>query len=89
MGLVLLITADLQSRLLSGLVFVVQDPEAGEPDVGLGKLTPVGELLKYNYPPVCRSPIWRVWDLIISGVHPLQSCCGWFFMSLDIEYLFW
>ena len=31
-------------------------PRAGEPDVGLRTLTPVGETLQYNYSSVCGSP---------------------------------
>lgn len=50
--------------MLWGLIFLVQDPWAGEPDVGLRTLTPVGEPLQYNYCPVCGSPNCGVQDLI-------------------------
>ena len=55
------------------------DPQVGEPDMGLRTLTPVGELLQYNYSPVCGSPTWRVWDLIILQVCPsyLSHCSSW------------
>ena len=36
---------DLQSQMFWGLVFLVQDPRAGEPDVGLGSLAPWGKPL--------------------------------------------
>ena len=36
-----------------------------EPDLELRTFTSVGELLWYNYFPVCSSPTWWVWDLIL------------------------
>ena len=59
------IPAGLESQELWGLLLLRPDPQAGEPDVGLRILTPVGEPLPYNYFPVCWSPTWRVWNLII------------------------
>ena len=58
------------------------DPQVGEPDMGLRTLTPMGGLLQYNYSPVCGSPTWRVWDLIILQVCPsylshCSSLCVW------------
>ena len=50
---------DLQSQMFWGLVFLVQDSWAGEPDMGLRPLTPLGEPLQCNYPPVCGSPTWE------------------------------
>ena len=35
----------LESHMLWGLLLLMPDPEAGEPDVGLRALTAVGELL--------------------------------------------
>ena len=55
----------LQSRLLWGLFLPVPDSWAGERGMGLRALTPMGELLQYNYSPVCGSPTWVGWDLII------------------------
>ena len=55
----------LQSQMLWGLLLSLPDPQAGEPDVGLRTLTPVREPLWYNCFPVCGSPTWRVWNLII------------------------
>ena len=48
--------ADLQSQMLWGLVFLVLDSWAAEPDVGPRTLTPVGEPLQYNDSPVCGLP---------------------------------
>ena len=42
------------------------DPQAGKSDMGLRTFTPVGELLWYNYFPVCGSTTQHVWDLILS-----------------------
>ena len=39
---------DLQSQMLSGLLFPMPDPQAVEPDPGLSSFTPVGEPLHYN-----------------------------------------
>ena len=40
LGLLKLSPAGLQSQMLWGLIFPVQDPQAGEPDMGLRTLTP-------------------------------------------------
>ena len=73
-GLVLLITADLQSRLLSGLVFVVQDPEAGEPDVGLRTLL---------WENLCRTVILQFvghsWGLVVMGFDYIKSALPYIF----------
>ena len=42
------------------------DPETGKPDAGFRTFTTVGELLWYYCSPVCGSPSWWVWDLILS-----------------------
>lgn len=58
--------------------------------MGLRTLTPVGKLLQYNYSPVCGLPTQGLWDLIVSQVYPsCPSHCGSFFLSLDMEDLFW
>ena len=69
----------------------MQGPWAGEPDVGLRPLTPVGEPLQYNYSPICGSPhLGRVSDSIVSRVCPsYPSHRGSLFMSLVVEDLFW
>ena len=54
-------------------------PRAGEPDVGLRTLTPVGESLQYNYSPVYGLSIWEVWGLIKSWLPSSDPlCCGSF-----------
>ena len=63
----------LQSQVLWGLFLLMPDPQAGEPDVGL---SPTGELLRYNCSPVCGSPTWGVWDLIILSVRPSYHLVG-------------
>ena len=76
--------------MLWGLVFLVPELQAAEPDMGLRTLTPVEELLQYNYPLICGLPTWGVWDMIILRVHPSYlSRCGSFFTSLVVEDLFW
>ena len=39
--------------------------QAGKPDIGFRTFITVGELLWYYCYPVCRSPTWWVWDLIL------------------------
>ena len=46
LGLLKVSPAGLQSQKFWGLVFPVQDSQAGEPNVGLGPLTPWGESLQ-------------------------------------------
>ena len=87
-GLLQLTCTGLQSQMLWGLVFL-QEPRAGEADVGLRTLTPVGGPLQYDFSPVSGLPNQVVWD-VISRVCPFcQSHCGSFFMSLAVENLFW
>ena len=80
--------ADLQSQMLWGL-FPDARPPAGEPDIGLrthscGRM-PVIELV---------SCLWIAhsehvgFDCIVS-VPLLSSCCDFFFISLNVEYLLW
>ena len=56
LGLPKLSPAGVQSQVVWGLVFLVQDLRDGEPSVGLRTLTPVGEPLQCNYSPVSVSP---------------------------------
>ena len=66
---------------LGALPPIARPPQAGEPDVGLRTLTPVGECLWYNYFPVCAQPIQCVWDLIfIMIVLLLPFHCDFFFV---------
>ena len=57
----------LQSQILWEFVLPMPDPQAGY--TGLRTPTSVGELLQYNYSPVCELPT-GVWDLIISQEFP-------------------
>ena len=59
-----------QSQTLWGLRLPLPDTLAVKPDMGLRILTPVGELLWYDYFPVCGLPTWWVWDLTLSRLHP-------------------
>ena len=43
----------------------LSDPQVGKPDMGFRTFTIVHELLWYYCSPVCGSPTWQVWDLIL------------------------
>ena len=62
----------LQSQMLWGLLLPMPGPQAGEPNVELRTLTPVGEPLWYNYFPVCGSLTWSVGE---GNGNPLQYSC--------------
>ena len=53
MGLLHSNLTSLQSRMLWGLLLPVLDLQAGEPNMELRTLTPVGETLQYSYFPIC------------------------------------
>ena len=53
-------------QIPGGILLLLSDPQAREPDMGLRTITPVGEPLRYNYFPVCGLPTRWVWDLILS-----------------------
>ena len=46
----------LQSQILWELIFPLQEPQAGEPNMRLRPLTPLEEPLQCNYSPICRLP---------------------------------
>ena len=46
------------------------------------------EILLYYCCPVCRSPTWKVWDLILSGLCPSYHLTSASSLSLDMEHLF-
>ena len=77
-----------KARFSGGLLLPLPDLQAGEPDVGLRTFTPVGELLQYNYFPVCGLPIWWLWDLILLLLSPSYPLVVASSLSLDIGYLF-
>ena len=70
--------AGLQSHILWGLL-LLPDLQPGNPAVGLRTFTPVEELLECNYFPVCGSPTWCVWDLIL-WLCPSTISYGFFFV---------
>ena len=55
----------LQSQIPWRFLVALADPQTGKPDMGLRTFTTVGELIWYCYSPVCGSPTWQVWDLIL------------------------
>ena len=64
-----------------------EDPQAGKPDVGFSTFTTVKERLWYYCSPVCRSPTWWVWDLILSWLCPSYHLAV-ASLPLDMEYIF-
>ena len=64
-----------QTNVLGGLISPMLDPWAGEPNVGLRTLTPVGEPLQYNYSAVWGSPIWGRPPACLSVVSSLCFSC--------------
>ena len=71
-----------------GVLLPIPGPQAGEPDMGLRSLTPVGEPLQYSCFPVCGLPTRQVWDLLISQKHP-SYCLDETSLSLSVGNLFW
>jgi len=51
-------------------VLFSRDPQGGNPAMRLRIFTTVEELLWYYYFPLCGSPTWWVWDLILSWLCP-------------------
>ena len=88
LGLWKLSTTGLQSQVLWGLLFPVQDPWVREHNVRLRPLL-LGGLLPCNYTLVCGSPIQGFWNLIIPWLcFSYLSHCGSSFMSLVVDYFF-
>ena len=56
LGLLKISPTGLESQMLWGLTLMVQDPQAGEPNMELRTLTATGGPLQYNYSPVYRLP---------------------------------
>ena len=79
----------LQSQILWGLLLQLPDPQATKPYVGLRTFTPLGELLWYNYFPVCGLPTWHAWDLLLSRLCPSYHLAVASSPSLNVVYLFW
>ena len=59
----------------------------GKPDVVFQVFTAVGELLWYYYSPVCGSPTWWVWDLILLWLCPFYHL-ALASLSLDMGIFF-
>ena len=57
--------ANLQGLILWEFLLLLPDPQLGKTDMELRTFTPVGELLWYNFSPVCESPTQWLWDLIL------------------------
>ena len=81
-GLVQSSPTDFQSQRLWWLLLLMPDTQIGKPEMGLGTLIPIGELLKYNYSPICG---W--WDLIICEYALSIICCGFFVFGCRISFL--
>ena len=80
------ILADHQSHTFWGLIFLLQDPLAREPNVGLGPLPPWGGTLHL----LLFSHLWvaytGVWVLTILCLHPsYPTHCSSFFIPLIVE----
>ena len=73
MGLLQLNPGDLQSQMLWELIFPAPEAWAGEPDMGLRTLTPMGEPLQYNPP--------NLWV-----IHPGVTC-DFNILSIHLSYL--
>ena len=77
--------AGLQSQMLWGLMFPVQGPWAGEPEVKLRPLTPVGESLQCKHSPACGPPTRvnvRACSVLSNflrphGLQPARLLCAW------------
>ena len=80
---------DLQSQILWGLLFPLPDTQPGKPDVGLRTFTLFEKPLQCNSFPVCGSPTWGLWDLILSWLCPSYCLTAVSSLSLDLGCLFW
>ena len=74
-------------QIPGGILLLLSDPQAREPDMGLRTITPVGEPLRYNYFPVCGLPTRWVWDLILSWLRPSYYLMA-SSLSLDVGTFF-
>ena len=74
-----------QSQMLWGLVFLVQIPWTGEPDVGLRLLTCPGGPSQLGCPSHLWIAMWGLW--VLTRLHLCSSLCGFFFISLVVENL--
>ena len=71
-----------------GLIFPAQNALAGEPEVGLRPLAPLGEPLQCNYSPVCGSPTWGGRRACTTSTPFLPVPRGSSFIPVAVEDLF-
>ena len=76
-----------QDQTPYGLPVPLLGSKAGKPDVGFRTFRTVQALLWYHCSPFCGSPTWRVWDLILSWLHPSDHLTMAFCLSLGVRYL--
>lgn len=55
--------------------------------MGLKTFIRVAEHLLFHYSPVCESPTWKEWDLMLSQLHPSYHLIVTSPLSLDIFFL--
>ena len=78
----------LQSQIPWRFLVPLADPQTGKPDMRLRTFTTVGELLWYCCSPVCGSPTWQVWGLILLWLHRSYCLIEASSLSLDMGYPF-
>lgn len=82
-------SAGFQSQTFRGLVFLVQDLQAKEPNMQLGPLAPWGKLLQLWLSSHLLGIYLDVWVLTLPCLHSsCPFCFGLFFISLRVESLF-
>ena len=74
----------LQCQMLQGILLSMPDLWAGEPDVGLGTLTPGGEPLLCSYFPFCGFLTWWVWDCLYHESAP-PTILMWLLLCLWVQ----
>ena len=80
--------AALQNQIPRGFPVPLSDPQAGKPLMGLRTFPAVQELLWSHCSPICGSPTWRVWDLILTRLRTSVRLVVASPLSLDMGYLF-
>lgn len=71
----------LQSKMFWGFLLLKPDSQAENPELGLKTFTFIGEPQWYNYFPVCGSPTWWLWELMMwqkcSSCHLVAPSLSW------------
>ena len=83
-GLPKLSPSGLQNQMLWGLIFLIQEPWAYEPDMVLRTLIPMGEALQCNYSPVCELPTGGMELDYFMNLRLLPIFCG-SFLCLQLQ----